>query len=67
MRRLVVVVLLALSASGLACNQGGRPFRRPVRPRPPRPGMVPMPKPAVPSRTTASRSITRCMALEIPC
>src|SRR2546425_11952214 len=35
MRRLVVVVLLALSASGLACNQGGRPLRRPVCPRPP--------------------------------
>ena len=31
MRRLVVVVLPALSASGLACNQGGRPFRRQVR------------------------------------
>ena len=34
MPRLVVVVLLALSASGLACNQGGRPLA-PGVPAPP--------------------------------
>src|SRR5436309_12630601 len=35
MRRLVVVVLLALSASGLACNQGRQPFRGHVCPHTP--------------------------------
>ena len=36
MRRLAVVVLLALSASDLACNQGGPTVQAPGVPAPPR-------------------------------